>query len=129
MGGGIYLIQDDDRLVEMMEQPYDSEDQIQELLETYPNLLAGDEIDRLQTRHGKSLRRWLLISRDVTLPAEEDNGSRWSMDHLFLDQDSIPTLVTVKRSRNVETRQKMIGQMLDNAANLGLYWPDRKSVV
>lgn len=106
MGGGIYLIQDDDRLVEMMEQPYDSEDQIQELLETYPNLLAGDEIDRLQTRHGKSLRRWLLISRDVTLPAEEDNGSRWSMDHLFLDQDSIPTLVTVKRSRNVETRQK-----------------------
>lgn len=123
MGGGIYLIQDDDRLVEMMEQPYDSEDQIQELLETYPNLLAGDEIDRVQTRHGKSLRRWLLISRDVTLPAEEDNGSRWSMDHLFLDQDSIPTLVTVKRSRNVETRQKMIGQMLDNAANLGLYWP------
>lgn len=45
------------------------------------------------------------------------------MDHLFLDQDSIPTLVTVKRSRNVETRQKMIGQMLDNAANLGLYRP------
>lgn len=53
----------------MMEQPYDSEDQIQELLETYPNLLAGDEIDRLQTRHGKSLRRWLLISRR-NLPAD-----------------------------------------------------------
>lgn len=123
MGGGIYLIQDDDRLVEMMEQPYDSEDQIQELLETYPNLLAGDEMDRAQTRHGASVRRWLLISRDVTIPSEEDNGSRWSMDHLFLDQDSIPTLVTVKRSRNAETRQKMIGQMLDNAANLGLYWP------
>ncbi|MGL4501934.1 MAG: hypothetical protein ACRCU2_22900, partial [Planktothrix sp.] len=123
MGGGIYLIQDDDRLVEMMEQPYDSEDQIQELLETYPNLLAGDEMNRAQTRHGTSVRRWLLISRDVTIPADEDNGGRWSMDHLFLDQDSIPTLVTVKRSRNVETRQKMIGQMLDNAANLGLNWP------
>jgi hypothetical protein len=123
MAGGIYLIQDDDRLVEMIEQPYDSEDQIQELLETYPNLLAGDEIDRVQTLHGTSVRRWLLISRDLTIPAEEDNGSRWSIDHLFLDQDSIPTLVTVKRSRNAETRQKMIGQMLDNAANLGLYWP------
>lgn len=123
MGGGIYLIQDDDRLVEMMEQPYDSEDQIQELLETYPNLLAGDQMDQVQTRYGTSVRRWLLISRDVTLPSEEDNGSRWSIDHLFLDQDSIPTLVKVKRSRNVETRQKMIGQMLDNAANLGLYWP------
>ncbi|VXD25252.1 conserved hypothetical protein [Planktothrix serta PCC 8927] len=117
MGGGIYLIQDDDRLVEMMEQPYDSEDQIQELLETYPNLLAGDEIDRVTSR------RWLLISRDVTISAEEDDGSRWSFDHLFLDQDSIPTIVAVKRSRTAETRQKMIGQMLDYAANLALYWP------
>lgn len=117
MGGGIYLIQDDDRLVELMEQPYDSEDQIQELLETYPNLLAGDEVDRVTSR------RWLLIARDITIPAEEDDGSRWSVDHLFLDQDSIPTIVVVKRSRNAEGRQKMIGQMLDYAANLALYWP------
>jgi hypothetical protein len=117
MGGGIYLIQDDDRLVELMEQPYDSEDQLQELLETYPNLLAGDEIDRGTTR------RWLLISRDVTIPVEEDAGGRWSADHLFLDQDAIPTLVEVKRSQNAETRQKMVGQMLDYAANLTLYWP------
>ncbi|MBD2484598.1 hypothetical protein [Planktothrix sp. FACHB-1365] len=117
MGGGIYLIQDDDRLVELMEQPYDSEDQIQELLETYPNLLAGDEVDRVTSR------RWLLIARDITIPAEEDDGSRWSVDHLFLDQDSIPTIVVVKRSRNAEGRQKMIGQMLDYAANLAFYWP------
>ena len=31
MGGGIYLIDDDDRLVEMTEKAYDSEDQLQEL--------------------------------------------------------------------------------------------------
>ncbi|MGB3534100.1 MAG: hypothetical protein WBA13_11345 [Microcoleaceae cyanobacterium] len=117
MGGGIYLIQDDDQLVELMEQPYDSEDQLQELLETYPNLLAGDEIDRSTTR------RWLLISRDVTIPPEEDAGGRWSVDHLFLDQEAIPTLVEVKRSHNAETRQKMMGQMLDYAANVGVYWP------
>jgi hypothetical protein len=117
MGGGIYLIQDDDRLVELMEQPYDSEDQLQELLETYPNLLAGDEIDR------GTARRWLLISRDVTIPAEEDAGGRWSVDHLFLDQEAIPTLVEIKRSQSAETRQKIMGQMLDYAANVGIYWP------
>ncbi|WP_413168247.1 hypothetical protein ACL6C3_03435 [Capilliphycus salinus ALCB114379] len=117
MGGGIYLIQDDDQLVEMMEQAYDSEDQLQELLETYPNLLAGDEIDRATPR------RWLLISREVAIPGEEEPSGRWSLDHLFLDQDAIPTLVEIKRSHNADTRQKILGQMLDYAANVGIYWP------
>lgn len=117
MGGGIYLIQDDDLLVELMEQAYDSEDQLQDLLETYPNLLAGDEIDR------GTPRRWLLISREVTVPAEEEASGRWSLDHLFLDQDAIPTLVEVKRPPNADLRQKVIGQMLDYAANVGIYWP------
>jgi uncharacterized DUF497 family protein len=117
MGGGIYLIQDDDRLVEMTEQPYNSEDQLQELLETYPNLIAGDQIDRATPR------RWLLISRDVTLLSEDESAGRWSLDHLFLDQDAIPTLVEVKRTRNAESRQKIVGQILDYAANAVVYWP------
>ncbi|MDY6804826.1 MAG: hypothetical protein SXA11_13590 [Cyanobacteriota bacterium] len=117
MGGGIYLIQDDDRLVEMTEQPYDSEDQLQELLETYPNLLAGDEIDRATPR------RWLLISREVSVSAEEELNERWSLTHLFLDQDGIPTLVEVKRSHNQEVRQKVVGQMLEYVANIFIYWP------
>lgn len=117
MGGGIYLIQDDDRLVEMTEQAYDSEDQLQELLETYPNLLAGDEIDRATPR------RWLLISREVSLSAEEELNERWSLTHLFLDQDGIPTLVEVKRSHNQEVRQKVVGQMLEYVANIFVYWP------
>jgi uncharacterized DUF497 family protein len=117
MGGGIYLIQDDDRLVEMTEQPYNSEDQLQELLETYPNLIAGDQIDRATPR------RWLLISRDVSLLSEDESAGRWSLDHLFLDQDAIPTLVEVKRTRNAESRQKIVGQILDYAANAVVYWP------
>jgi len=117
MGGGIYLIQDDDRLVEMTEQPYNSEDQLQELLETYPNLIAGDQIDRATPR------RWLLISRDVSLFSEEESAGRWSLDHLFLDQNAIPTLVEVKRTRNAENRQKIVGQILDYAANAVVYWP------
>jgi len=39
---GIFLIQNDGQLVEMREQPYDSEELLHRLLADYPNLLAGD---------------------------------------------------------------------------------------
>ena len=42
MSGGIFLIQSGGELVEMSEQPYDTEAVLQELLAKYPNLLAGD---------------------------------------------------------------------------------------
>ncbi len=45
MGRGIYLIEDDDKLVELREQPYNSENLIQRLLVQYPDLLAGDQMD------------------------------------------------------------------------------------
>ncbi len=117
MGGGIYLIHDEDRLVEMTEQAYDSEDQLQELLEKYPNLLAGDQIDRATPR------RWLLISREIIMPAEEDGGGQWLVEHLFIDQDAIPTFVEVKRSNYTEVRRQVLGRMLDYAANALVYWP------
>jgi hypothetical protein len=117
MAGGIYLIQDDDRLVEMMEQPYDSEDQLQDLLVTYPNLIAGDQIDRATPR------RWLLISREVTVASDEETAVQWSLDHLFIDQDAIPTLVDVRRTPNADIRQKVLGQSIDYAANALVYWP------
>jgi hypothetical protein len=117
MGGGIYLIDDDDRLVEMTEQAYDSEDQLQELLEKYPNLLAGDQIDRATPR------RWLSVNRESAIALEEDGVDRWNFDHLFLDQDGIPTLVEVKRTNDTDMRQKILGQMLDYAANVLIYWP------
>ena len=117
MGGGIYLIQDDDSLVEMTEQAYESEERLQELLEKYPNLLAGDQIDRATPR------QWLLISREVTTTLDEDSNGQWSLDRLFVDQDAIPTLVEVKRNSNTRSRREAIGQMLDYAANVLIYWP------
>jgi len=97
MNGGIYLIQDGGQLVEMSEQAYDSEDLLQELLAKYPHLLAGDQLDNA------SPRRWLLVMREAGVPGDEGAGARWSVDHLFLDQDAIPTLVEVKRS--TDTRE------------------------
>lgn len=114
---GIFLLRDDNQLVEMSEQPYDSERLLQELLENHPNLLAGTQIDPDEPR------KWLLISRETTVPSELDGGARWYLDHLFLDQDAIPTLVEVKRSSDSRIRREVVGQMLDYAANAVVYWP------
>jgi len=116
MTGGVFLIQDDGQLVEMGEQPYGSEEKLQELVAKYPNLLAGSQIDPAAPR------RWLLVSREVGIPGEEYGSAHWAIDHLFVDQDAIPTLVEVKRSTDSRIRREVVGQMLDYAANGTAYW-------
>jgi hypothetical protein len=117
VSGGIYLIQNDGDLVEMTEEVYDSEDLLQSLVDRYPALLAGDQMGAERSR------RWLLVSREMSVPAEESGGARWAVDHLFLDQDAIPTLIEVKRSTDTRIRREVVGQMLDYAANGVVYWP------
>lgn len=117
MAGAIYLIKDNEQLVEMSEQAYDSEDILQALLAKYPNLLAGEQMD------AGAPRRWLLVTREASIPSEEEGTGRWSIDHLFLDQDAVPTLVEVKRSSDTRIRREVVGQMLDYAANAVVYWP------
>jgi hypothetical protein len=116
MTGQIYLLGDDAKLLEMREAPYDSESLLQELLAKYPNLLAGEQMD-LETP-----RRWVLVSREFGVPGEEDGANRWSLDHLFIDQDGVPTLVEVKRSTDTRIRREVVGQLLDYAANAVSYW-------
>ena len=77
--------------MEMRESPYEAEDVPQALIARFASLLSGDQYT------GSSPRRWLLIGRETALPDDEDAGGRWSVDHLFLDQDAVPTLVEVKR--------------------------------
>lgn len=117
MSGRIYLLRPDAGLSPMTESPYDSESMLQQLLATHPDLLAGEQIDQ------EEFRRWLLISREMGVPGEEDGGARWSLDHLFLDQDAVPTLVEVKRSTDTRIRREVVGQMLDYAANAIRFWP------
>lgn len=117
MSGGVFLIQMDGQLVEMSEESYGSEADFQELLAKYPNVLAGNQINDVNPR------RWLLISREAALPSEENGSDRWSVDHLFLDQDAIPTFVEVKRSSDTRIRREVVGQMLEYAANAVVYWP------
>lgn len=117
MGGTIFLVGDHGELVEMNEEEYDSEDRLQKLLAEYPRLLAGDQMD------SEKPPRWILVTREAGVPSEEGGSDRWSVDHLFLDQEGIPTLVEVKRSTDTRIRREVVGQMLDYAANSVVYWP------
>src|SRR3989441_1494226 len=100
----------------MTPEPYETEDVLQALLARFPDLLAGDQLG------GEVPRRWLLISRETAVPSEEAGVGRWSLDHLFVDQDAVPTLVEVKRSSDTRIRREVVGQMLDYAANGAELW-------
>ncbi|MBK7691370.1 MAG: hypothetical protein IPJ31_09705 [Bacteroidetes bacterium] len=115
MPESIFLL-NNGQLIEMNESTYLSEDLLQKLLADYPSLISGSQID------SERPRRWLLVSREFGVPDEKDKGNRWSLDHLFIDQDGIPTLVEVKRSVDTRLRREVIGQILDYAANAVSYW-------
>lgn len=115
-GGGIFLVRDG-RLLRMIEHHYEAEDLLQRYLSDYPDLLAGDQINPTAPR------RWLLISREIGIPDQEQGADRWSLDHLFVDQDGFPTLVEVKRSSDTRARREVVAQMLDYAANAVAFWP------
>lgn len=115
-GDAIFLLRDG-ALTELAATPYDSEALLQRLLAEHPSLLAGAQIDRLTPR------RWLLVAREMGVADEPDGARRWSVDHLFLDQAGIPTLVEVKRSTDSRIRREVVGQLLDYAANAIVHWP------
>jgi hypothetical protein len=117
MSGFIYFLKDNDKLIPMEERTYDSELLLQSLLENYPTLLAGEQIDTVVPR------KWVLISREKGVPDTAGGATRWFLDHLFLDQNAIPTLVEVKRSSNTQIRREIVGQMLEYAANAVSHWP------
>ncbi|MDB5239768.1 MAG: hypothetical protein JWP57_393 [Spirosoma sp.] len=112
----IFHINQDGTLDELKEMSYNSEELLQGLLSDYPKLLAGEQIN------SENPRNWLLVSREFGVPDTESSSNRWYLDHLFLDQDAVPTLVEVKRSTDTRIRREVIGQILDYAANAVVYW-------
>lgn len=113
----IFLLKESGDLEKVPVKPYDSEDLLQSLIEDYPELLAGDQINPDEPV------RWILVKREAGVPSGELQGDRWSTDHLLLDQYAIPTFVETKRSSDTRIRREMVGQMLDYAANAQRYWP------
>jgi hypothetical protein len=116
-GTGVFVLTEGGALVPMQTASFASEDDFQALLGRFPALLAGDQIDSVAPR------RFLLIDREQPIASEPGGGNRWSIDHLFLDQDGVPTLVEVKRGTDTRIRREVVGQMMDYAANAILHWP------
>lgn len=115
--GRIFLVASGEAtLTPMDETDYAKEDMLQELLAAYPDLLPGDQIAP------EAPRRWLLVAREMGVPDFRNIGDRWSLDHLFLDQDGIPTFVECKRAADPRIRREVVAQMLEYAANGLLYW-------
>ena len=103
-------------LYPLHEEPFADEDELQKLLAEHPELLDGEQV------RPENPRRWLLIKREKGIAESSDTGSRWSLDHLIVDQDAVPTLVEVKRGSNPEIRRTIVGQMLEYAANAARTW-------
>lgn len=115
MDGGIYF-EEDGELIEMTEHSYEYESVLQENLADFPRLLAGDQMTP------GTPREWALVAREAAVPDREGGNERWSADHLFVDQDSVPTLVEVKRAQDTRIRREVVGQMFDYISHACIYW-------
>jgi hypothetical protein len=118
MDSSIFLIGPENKLTELKQTDYESEDLLQRLLADHPTLLGVSGVG------GKLL----LVRRELSVPENQDGVSRWSLDHLFLDRDGVPILVEVKRASDTRARREVVAQMLDYAANGIAYWPMERIV-
>ncbi len=106
---------DNGKLVRFDRKPHKQEKQLQDLISMFPELLA----DGLTHPSSGSRSKWLRIKDEF--PLTDGSGSSLSVDHLYLDQDGIPTLVEDKRSANPENKRLVVAQMLDYASILVTY--------
>ena len=112
----IYTSNGDGKLEALEETRFSTEDELQALIAEHPELLDGGQI-----RPGDA-RRWILVTREKDIAASAGEGARWSVDHLIIDQDAVPTLAEVKRGSNPEIRRTIVGQLLEYAAHASETW-------
>jgi hypothetical protein len=113
---GIFLLREG-KPVLMTESPHATEDLFQQMLVQFPEVLAGGT-----TSGDNTVRRLVLVSREMRVPGEEGGPDWFSLDHLFIDETGIPVFVEVKRATDTRIRREVVGQMLDYAANGLAYW-------
>jgi len=95
-------LQGGDSLLPMEPASFAKEDDFQRLLSRFPQLLVGDQINP------QNPRRWALVRRELPISTGELGASQWSIDHVFLDQDGIPTLVEIKRQSDSRIRREVV---------------------
>ena len=113
----IYTWNQQGQLEPLEEERFATEAELQALIAEHPEVLDGEQI-----RPGDPLR-WVLITREQGIAeSASDAAARWSVDHLIVDQDAVPTLVEVKRGSSAEIRRTIVGQMLEYAAHAARTW-------
>ena len=112
----IYTSAENGGLEALEETPFSSEDELQVLIAEHPELLDGEQI-----RPGDA-RRWILVTREKGIAESSGGTARWAVDHLFIDQDAVPTLAELKRGSNPEIRRSIVGQLLEYAAHASETW-------
>ncbi len=84
---------------------------LQRFLQQYPELIPGKQIEP----GSDDPPRFVLLRREMPI-------GNWSLDHLFVDQRGVLTLVETKLFENPEARREVIGQIIEYAANAGSLW-------
>lgn len=106
----IYTVDGAGTLTAMRPAAPRSEDFMQALVASHPEIIADDD------------GGLMLIRREQPIPDSDNGGGRWSLDHLFVTRNGIPVLVELKRAVDTRLRREVVGQMLDYAANGTAYW-------
>jgi len=113
MGSNVFLIDDQGGLNPLDHTPFEKERQLDSYVENYPQLLAS----ALSTDEDEL--RFVLLERQAGIDdSDAGRSGRWAADAIFLDQTGTLTIVEDKLSHNPEIRRKMVGQMIEYAANL-----------
>ncbi|SAL05550.1 hypothetical protein AWB78_07561 [Caballeronia calidae] len=115
----IFLVDVHGATTVLNESHYKTEADLQTLLAANPDLLPGEQMSG-------SPQSWLLIGKELGVPNGPEVGDKWRIDHLFVDEAGVPTLVECKRSSDPRARREVVAQMLDYAANGVLYWTMEK---
>ncbi len=113
----VFIVGDNNVLTKMDKTEFALETDLQSLIARHPALLESCTSETHEEE-----RKLLLVRREMGVPDREDGADRWAMDHFYIDQAGVPTLVEVKRSRNGQLRREVVGQLLDYAANAAAYW-------
>jgi hypothetical protein len=116
MAESLFLLRGDEPPTRLSSSEFVTEHEFQELLARFPDLLTDSDFGE------GAARRWVLVGRETGVPSKDGGAAQWSLDHLFLDQDGVPTLVEVKRATDTRARREVVAQMLDYAANAVSWW-------
>lgn len=104
------------KLNDLIASPFKAEEELQKLIAQHPKLLAWEQMNP-----GGSMR-WIFVQREMGIAKDAGASDWWAVDHLFIDQDAVPTLVEVKRGADTRIRREVVGQMLEYAAHAWKTW-------